>query len=147
MKIIVMDKGNSVKVDDNDFDWLSDYKWSTHSQGYAVATIDGRPVLMHRLIMGTPEGMDTDHINRDKSDNQRANLRVCTHAENMRNRSQHKQYKRRSPSLSDEIGINWHKQVGKWSVRLQVNKVRGFYGYYDDKSDAIAVSRRVRSEA
>lgn len=66
---------------------ISRFTWSLHSKGYAVTTINGKSVLMHRLILGIidrPE-IETDHRYHNKLDNRRAKIRICTHAENRRN--------------------------------------------------------------
>ena len=92
---IKLTKGLSVEVDPEDFEHLSQWKWWYGSGGYAVreqhlGMKDGkkirRTVLMHRLITNAPDGMDVDHINDNKLDNRRANLRVCTRSQNMANK-------------------------------------------------------------
>lgn len=77
--------GIFVTVDDNDYLNVSRYKWCLSSRGYAMRTEDGKTIFMHRQIMNTPKGFSTDHVDGDKLNNQRFNLRVCSHAENMRN--------------------------------------------------------------
>ena len=89
MKTIPMQGKYSDKqaiVDDDMFAALSQYKWYYTPDGYAQGKIDGERVYMHRYVAKTPRGQFTDHINHNKLDNQRSNLRVCTHAENMQNR-------------------------------------------------------------
>jgi len=81
MREILLSRGHVALVDDADFDWLSRSKWHCSNDGYAVSGV----VVMHRLIMDAPDGMEVDHIDRNKLNNRRSNLRVCTHAENMRN--------------------------------------------------------------
>lgn len=149
-KTIKLSRGQQVKVDADDFEYLNQWKWHLSSGGYAVRSIDGgnRKVLMHRVVAGTPEDMHTDHINRDKKDNRKSNLRVCTHAENMRNRSPHKPYKlykRRdsTPDPDSSTGVNWVRTKGRWQVRLQINRVRKVYGYYDTKSQALAAKKLI----
>lgn len=81
-------KGNSglsVQVDPEDYDRVVEHSWYFHNMGYAMATIEGKQTYMHRFIMNTPKGLHTDHINHDKLDNRRSNLRIVTRAENMQN--------------------------------------------------------------
>ena len=78
------------KFDDIDFDWLNQWKWRLDSTGYAVRTKPNsgkEKILLHRFLVNTPKGMFTDHINGDRLDNQKMNIRYCSRAENNRNRS------------------------------------------------------------
>jgi len=84
MKQIKLTKNKYALVDDEDYDFLNQWKWHYHSMGYASRRkwIKGQnrqeSILMHRFLMNTPVGMDTDHINRNKLDNRRSNLQICT---------------------------------------------------------------------
>ena len=78
-----------VMVDDSDFDVLSAWKWYLGSHGYAYRHDDNRhSVLMHRWILGLKTGdeRECDHKDRNKLNNQRGNLRIVSHSENMKNR-------------------------------------------------------------
>jgi hypothetical protein len=90
MKKIALTRGFESLVDDEDYDKLNKYKWYCNKRGYAVRSdYSGSKtsnVKMHRFIMNTPFGMETDHINGDKLDNRRSNLRICTHSQNSKNR-------------------------------------------------------------
>lgn len=95
MKQIPLTRGMFTLVDDEDFDWLNQWKWlSLRSEGnwYAGRAIyyrgvkKGKFLRMHRVIMNPPEGKVVDHINGNSLDNRRSNLRICTLAENSRNR-------------------------------------------------------------
>lgn len=92
MATIYSIQGKPILVDDDDFEWLSQWRWTIGGNGYATASIkrpDGkrRTTPMHRLIMNTPTGMIADHINRLRDDNRRSNLRNVTHHENMQNKT------------------------------------------------------------
>jgi hypothetical protein len=93
MKVIPLTKGGVAVVDDGDFEWLSRNSWYLSQNGYAMRSSakDGvRFCLpMHRAITDAPSGMHVDHINGDKLDNRRENLRVCTPAQNQGNRVAH----------------------------------------------------------
>src|SRR3990167_783457 len=86
MKLIPLTQGKVAMIDDCDYMWLSEFKWC-YDNGYARRRASGRFIYMHREITKTPDGYDTDHRDGDKSNNQRANLRICTRAENKRNSS------------------------------------------------------------
>lgn len=83
-KLIPLNKGLFAKVDNEDFDKLKTHNWSITVAGYAENRI---LKLMHRFIMNYPEDMVIDHINGDKLDNRKSNLRVCTQQENTCNRN------------------------------------------------------------
>lgn len=84
-KLIQLTRGQVAIVDDHWFDRLSRYQWQCTKDGYAC--MSGRKhVYMHRLVAATPTGLEADHINRNRLDNQEHNLRNVTHAENIKNR-------------------------------------------------------------
>ena len=103
-------RGHTVLVDQLDYFKVSQYKWHINDNGYAVwrGIRDGKKltVRMHRLIMDTPDGMDTDHINRNRLDNRRSNLRICDRKTNLLNGSRHLNAK----------GYWYDKSKGNWQV-------------------------------
>ena len=87
--IIKTKSGDSILVDDSDGHVLSRHSWHLIDRGrnkYAVAHIDGKRVRMHRLLVDAKPGEVIDHINGNKLDNRRSNLRVCTASQNSCNR-------------------------------------------------------------
>ena len=68
-------------VDDEDYDRLVKYRWG-FSDGYAVR--DHKRIAMHREIMQCPKGLVVDHIDGNRMNNQKYNLRIMTQSENMR---------------------------------------------------------------
>ncbi|TXH18923.1 MAG: hypothetical protein E6R03_01310 [Hyphomicrobiaceae bacterium] len=83
---ITLNDGSISIIDDEDYDLVKNRNW-THSNGYVISCAypEKGTIYMHRLINKTPNGMSTDHINGNKLDNRKCNLRTCTHAENRRN--------------------------------------------------------------
>lgn len=77
-------------VDDDDYEWLSQYRWLLYGQSqrsgfeYACGQVNGKRTYMHRLLAGV-DGLHVDHINGNTLDNRRSNLRAVTPAENARN--------------------------------------------------------------
>lgn len=104
MKEIQLTQGKVALVDDEDFEYLNQWKWLAHSDGnnfYAEHhvlsyKIDGKKhnksVKMHRLIMKPSSNMHIDHINRNGLDNRKENLRIVTHRENHHNRINSRKY-------------------------------------------------------
>lgn len=92
MKEIELTQGFKAIVDDEDYEYLSKWKWH-YSNGYAVrhnselyrTTGKRRLLPMHRLIANTPDEMLTDHANGNKLDNRKVNLRVCNPQQNSSN--------------------------------------------------------------
>lgn len=82
------------QVDEEDVEKLNGYRWIVNGHGYVIAyaLIAGKKttISLHRLVTGAKEGVLVDHINHDTLDNRKQNLRLCSHAENMRNRIMHK---------------------------------------------------------
>lgn len=84
--------GVFAQVDEQDLPVLLGRRWYVQRRRTAsgreyryLASKIGR-ALLHRVLLGAPCGMVVDHIDGDGLNNTRANLRICTHAENMRNR-------------------------------------------------------------
>lgn len=94
-------QGMSMLISKQDVQNCLKYKWYLSKSGYPVTytSVDktekfGRGLKMHRLLEPiVPQGMVVDHINRDKLDNRRSNLRICTIAENGYNKTRTKKYK------------------------------------------------------
>lgn len=143
-RLIRLTRGQYTKVDVEDYDWLSQYKWYCTVGGYAARsqyhkeTGGQSRVLMHRELCYAPEGMVVDHINRDPLDNRRANLRAATQKQNIWNRSLPK-----SAGWTRYHGIRWDKNRRAWQVRLTVNGRRESFGYYKDEREAARAYDRV----
>lgn len=123
MKTIKLTRGKVAIVDDELFDYLNQWKWFCINNGYAVRSTQNSAgkrcvIQMHRLILNTPKGLYTDHINGNKLDNRIQNLRVSSRAENMRNRFKF------SNNKSGYKGVSWKKKNKKWVAQIKhENKV------------------------
>ena len=88
MKEIKLNLGKTTIIDDEDYPLISRYNWFCSNYGYAVGWVDiHRRAFMHRLILGIldKKGIFTDHINRNRLDNRKCNLRICTCSQNNMN--------------------------------------------------------------
>jgi hypothetical protein len=133
MKRIQLTKGKFAIVDDGDFEWLNQWKWFYASPGYAARDVGGRKdkqrVLMHRLLNKTKEGLVTDHINRDRLDNRKINLRSITNRQNLMNTGLKKNNK------TGYIGVDWYKN--RWVARIKVMYKGVYLGRFKKLEDAI----------
>lgn len=111
--LLIKSKGIVYKVlyDPADFVLICPYRWNIHSKGYVVSTINGKTILMHRLIMGIddPE-IQVDHKFHNKLDNRRAKIRICTPSENRRNSQKHKEAHSKFKGVYRD-GRFWHVQI------------------------------------
>ncbi|WP_420796654.1 AP2 domain-containing protein [Brevibacillus agri] len=85
---------------------------------------------MHRLILSARQGEFVDHIDGNKLNNVRSNLRLATKAGNQRNQ------RIRSDNTSGFRGVYWCKKSGKWRAQITVNNKRIALGSYDDAASA-----------
>ena len=128
-----------VIVDDEDFERLNKYSWclfssSRHFINYASRGIrkNGKTkgVSMHRFILNAPKGMEVDHINGNGLDNRKENIRICSHAENMRNQ------KMRKNNISGLRGVCWDKKKKEWGANIYLNYKQIRLGSFSDMKDA-----------
>jgi len=94
--------------------------------------------LLHRFLLCPPVGMVVDHINRNSLDCRRANMRLCTQAENMQNRPAQR------GSFSGVRNVYWIAESQKWSVNMKVEKRRICLGRFERLEDAIAMAAEGR---
>ena len=89
MKKIELTRNKFTLVDDEDYEGLTRNKWCCSKSGYATCKKNNKTVYMHKVIMGNPT-LSVDHINGNKLDNRKSNLRLATHSNNTKNRSKNK---------------------------------------------------------
>lgn len=127
------------QIDDDLAESLSVYKWYRSSYGYVCRTeylgrSRGRPVTLHsHVIPICQKGMHRDHINGDKLDNRRENLRVVTVRQNVINCKPKKKF---ADIHSSFKGVSWHKRGRKWMAYIKVNRFRHYLGLFSDEREA-----------
>ena len=120
-------------MDDEDGHFLSSYRWST-SGSYAMCVTAGRTLYLHRLILGAlAESREVDHINGNRLDNRRSNLRPATRSQNAANQA------RRSDNRSGFKGVGYaSRQAGskKWRARVHRNGKQVWVAYFATPEEA-----------
>jgi len=135
--------GRVVLFDRENFDLVAPYSWSINGLGYArgTALLPGIPknIAMHRLIMGLFAGdpREVDHINGNPSDNRVCNLRICTHADNMRNRAKHR-------TRNKYKGV--HKEGARFRAAIRANGESIKVGVFDTEEEAHAAYCKAATE-
>jgi hypothetical protein len=129
MKRIPLSSGQYALVDDCDFERVAQYRWHKAPKGfYPCSNIKGKKVYLHKFIMDCPEGFEMDHINRDRLDARRANLRVCTSSQNKLNIP---------PKKNNTLGLKGIKKNGRgWAAQFQWHGKSQFLGTYSTQEAA-----------
>jgi len=138
MKEIKLSQGEVSFVDDEDFERVNALKWCAYKGGntsYAVRSIlingKWKAQRMHRFIMGDNTlKLDIDHIDHDGLNNQKINLRFCTHQENMMNQ------KPRKNCSSVYKGTCWNKRAKKWMAQIRIDGNSIYLGIFYNEIDA-----------
>lgn len=105
-------------------------RWYWNKRGYAASDSCGERLLMHRFVLGAPRGREVDHINGDRLDNSRTNLRESSRAENGRNRT------------AQPFNTTGYKGVGRHGHRFRARIMVGYkekhIGVFDTAAEAHA---------
>ena len=157
MKEIKLSNGRLVKVSDEDYDHLSQFKWharKAHDKTetlYAVRSIPHplglkykngktkrKTIQMHRELMSFPENIDVDHIDGDGLNNTRENLRLATKTQNQRNRKLTK---------TNKYGYNGIRKIGnKYYARLRIDGKEKCFSGYDTLEQAIEAKKLLEKQ-
>jgi hypothetical protein len=130
-------------VDDDDYERVMAVgTWGANSKNKVMHKRSGRrhdgirdpavSIYLHRFIMNTPDGMDTDHINGNRLDNRKENLRVCTRSQNNMNR--------------ESVGVHWHKQQNGYYARLKKDYVQHSTRVFPTYEEALEAYHKLAEE-
>jgi HNH endonuclease len=114
----VMAKNERILVSDSDWPVVAKYTWTFGR--YASTRIDGKPMRMHKLLMGDKRGYKVDHINNNRYDNRRCNLRWATSSENKQNVRPREGYKYRG----------YQFQCNGYAAKITVKRKYHYIGRY-----------------
>lgn len=129
MRTISLTKGKEAIVDEDDYDMLAAYKWHVTFYGYARHH-SREAIWMHRLILNAPANKQVDHINGNRLDNRKENLRLCSNRLNTANQGI------KSNNTSGYKGVTWDKRKKKWMAQYTLDYKHYFIGYFDNLIEA-----------
>ena len=141
-------------IDEEDLNLVLSHntKWHLADSGVycrSALILDGRgrriKIAMHRLLtnmLAINDLRDVDHINGNRLDNRRSNLRVCPHQLNLHNTG------KRTDKIftSNYKGVSWHRKAGKWQVGLCVRGRRINGGLFTEEVSAAKMSNKLMLE-
>lgn len=130
----------SVLIDDEDYENVRQYPWSKNYLGYIAGKVNGKDVYLHRFIMGYPEGKVVDHINGDKLDNRKQNLRICTIRQNIMNAKVSKN------NTSGYTGVSLRSDRELYRANIMVNRKQIYLGSFEKIEDAILARKQAEEK-
>jgi hypothetical protein len=128
--------GYDVLIDDEDYNKIKNYKWHirycNESNRYDIYAYKyNKAFRLYRIIMKENNSkIEIDHINHNTLDNQKCNLRKCTHQENIFNQRINKN------NTSGYRGVSWNKYHKKWDANIKLNYKKIYLGHFKNKEDA-----------
>jgi hypothetical protein len=130
MKEIKLTKGKVALVDDEDYEYLNQWKWCILGCRHTIYAMrkdkQGNTIIMHRLIMNTPIELDVDHKDNNGLNNQKSNLRNCTRSQNMQNIHRKDNCK----------GVYFEKSSRRYMSRIRANKITIYLGRFKTQEEA-----------
>lgn len=132
-------------IDDEDLDLIQGHKWRLHSTGRYAVWITRRSgvrtnVLMHRVILNAPHGLQVDHIDRDGLNNRRANLRLATRVLNNHNRAGYGRSPFKGVHLDPRKAKPWRATINNGGTCTHL----GYFGSQEDAARAYDEAARER---
>lgn len=150
MKLIPLTRGKFAQVDDEDYEYLMQFKWQCHrghNTQYATGALYSKEtkkqtyVAMHRLLLGlTNPKVHTDHIDRNGLNNQRSNLRVATPSQNCAN------VKKVNGKSSRYLGVRFRKDNLKWCAEIRKNSKGYRLGCFKTEKEAALAYNKAAKE-
>lgn len=136
---VPLTRGQVAIIDSDDADKVGRWNWACGSYAFRIhnCPVLGRRVHMtiHRVVMDAPPGLEVDHINGNRFDNRKSNLRLATHRQNGCNT------RLRKNSRSGLKGASWHPQSQMWRARVYSNGREIHLGLFDTAEAAHAAYR------
>ena len=135
-KSIPLTQGKFAIIDDDDYERISKHKWTFANAGYAYRKSprpNPKALLMHRVVIRAKTGQEVDHINGDRLDNRKENLRFCTSSQNKAN------MKLRKDNTSGYKGVSLDKRDNVFQAYINVSGKRFSLGRHETAIEAAKV--------
>lgn len=137
---VFFNNGGHFFIDAEDLEKVKKLTWFASKRGYPAAHLPqnkgrSRQICIHRYLLDFPEGYDVDHINGNKLDNRRSNLRICTHQENMFNQ------RIKSNNSTGFKGVSKNKATGRYEAYVHHSGKKHYLGLFDTPQEA-AIARK-----
>lgn len=131
------DKGETFIIDFESYELVCPYYWAKTKKGYFMCQSgpDGKPMQLHRLIMDADKTIQLDHINHDKTDNRKCNLRIVSGSENCWNKGL------RKSNTTGATGVYRRTGRNTWWAEIKAEGTRHFLGDFDSFDDAVAARK------
>jgi hypothetical protein len=129
---------------------IADFSWQIDERGYVIMNtycrhdkdyVHRNKYRVHRVIMGCPDELVIDHIDGNKLNNKRSNLRICTQGENNQNLT-----KLRTNNSTGYRGVYYNKKLDKYTASVSINKKRVYLGAYETAEEANQKAIEARGE-
>ena len=130
LKIITTSKNEEILIDEEYYTDLNKYSWHIKSSGYACARISGKLQLMHRYLLNAKSNEIIDHINGNKLDNRKLNLRYSNPLNNAHNKT------KLENTTSKYIGVHFYKSRNKYVSALTKAGKKYHLGYFETEKEA-----------
>lgn len=121
-------------VDDEDFVLVKEFKWRLEAKGnYAMTGGKGNTKRMHRFILNPGPGIEIDHIDRNKLNNCRSNLRLVNRAENCHNSGPYKDNRSGYKGVYFLQSTFKKRRIKKWVARIYTEKRHFTLGVFETR--------------
>jgi hypothetical protein len=143
IKLIKLTKGMFAIVDDEDFDIVNSIKWN-YSHGYASRNKGCNGInhrFMHRFILNYDGSLQVDHINGNRLDNRKENLRIVTNQQNQFNRNKNKK-----GGTSKYKGVYFNRDNNNWRARICLNGITYNIGSFKNEEEAFSAYKNKASK-
>lgn len=124
-------------VDAADADWVNQWRWFMKNEGYARRSAprnggNQHAIYLHRELLGLVrgDGLQGDHMDRNRLNCKRSNLRIAMHGQNQQNCSS------KDGATSIYRGVYWDKDKRKWRAQVSIKNRTENIGRFSDELDA-----------